>query len=219
MLGLPRPRCRASALDVGYDSLSGFGYTFKKLTGNALMHSTPPDPILLHRFPSPLGPMFVCASEQGVCLLEFAVSQRNEREFAELQRLLHTRIVAGENAHTRQAEAEIGEYFAGTRQQFGVALHLPGTAFQQQVWAALQQIPYGDTASYQQQAERLGNPAAIRAVAGANGANRVSIIVPCHRVIGKDGSLTGYGGGLQRKAWLLQHEQRSRFGEAQPQLF
>ncbi|MDC7706607.1 methylated-DNA--[protein]-cysteine S-methyltransferase [Vogesella indigofera] len=183
------------------------------------MHSKQHAPILLHRFHSPLGPMFVCASEQGVCLLEFAVSRRVEREFEDLQRLLHTRIVAGENAHTRQAEAEIGEYFAGTRQQFGVALHLPGTAFQQQVWDALQAIPYGDTASYQQQAERLGNPAAIRAVAGANGANRVSIIVPCHRVIGKDGSLTGYGGGLQRKAWLLQHEQRNRFGEAQPQLF
>jgi len=163
--------------------------------------------------------MFVCASEQGVCLLEFAVSQRNEREFAELQRLLGSRILAGENDHTRQAESEIGEYFAGTRQQFGVALHLPGTAFQQQVWQALQTIPYGDTTSYQQQADRLGKPAAIRAVAGANGANRVAIIVPCHRVIGKDGSLTGYGGGLQRKAWLLAHEQCSRFGDTQPQLF
>ena len=175
--------------------------------------------LLLHRFHSPLGPMFVCASEQGVCLLEFAVSQRNEREFAELQRLLGSRILAGENDHTHQTESEIGEYFAGTRQQFGVALHLPGTAFQQQVWQALQTIPYGDTTSYQQQADRLGKPAAIRAVAGANGANRVAIIVPCHRVIGKDGSLTGYGGGLQRKAWLLAHEQRSRFGDTQPQLF
>ena len=163
--------------------------------------------------------MFVCASEQGVCLLEFAVSQRNEREFADLQRLLGCRIVGGGNEHTRQAARGSGEYFAGSRQRSDVALHLPGTAFQQQVWQALQTIPYGDTVSYQQQADRLGKPAAIRAVAGANGANRVAIIVPCHRVIGKDGSLTGYGGGLQGKAWLLAHEQRSRLCDTPPQLF
>ena len=97
--------------------------------------------------------------------------------------------------------------FAGSLHTFNVALHTPSTPFQAAVWQGLQQIPYGKTASYREQAERLGRPTAVRAVANANGQNRVSIIIPCHRVIGADGSLTGYAGGLQRKAWLLQHEQ------------
>lgn len=103
-------------------------------------------------------------------------------------------------------QAELREYFAGGRRQFDVALHTPSTPFQAAVWAALQQIPYGETVSYREQAERIGKPTAVRAVANANGQNRVSVIIPCHRVIGADGSLTGYGGGLQRKQWLLEHE-------------
>jgi len=85
-------------------------------------------------------------------------------------------------------------------------LHTPGTDFQKSVWKILQEIPYGETRSYKQQAIALGNPKAIRAVASANGHNRISIIIPCHRVIGSDGSLTGYGGGLHRKKWLLDFE-------------
>lgn len=214
MCVLHSPACPSGRAFLHAAGLPLLRYTTGSSCSGPIMTATSA-PLLLHRFHSPLGPMFVCASEQGVCLLEFAVSQRNEREFAELQRLLHTRIIAGENDHTRQAEREIGEYFAGTRQQFEVALHLPGTGFQRQVWDALQQIPYGDTVSYQQQADRLGNPAAIRAVAGANGANRVSIIVPCHRVIGSNGSLTGFGGGLARKRALLALEG----GGAQAELY
>lgn len=104
-------------------------------------------------------------------------------------------------------QIQLGEYFQGTRREFSVPLHAPGSPFQRRVWNALQTIPYGETAHYQALAEQLGNPAAVRAVAAANGANRLSILIPCHRVIGKDGSLTGYGGGLQRKQWLLDHEQ------------
>ncbi|WP_374338088.1 bifunctional transcriptional activator/DNA repair enzyme AdaA [Leeia sp.] len=197
-------RATDTALDSGYDSLSGFGYTYKKLTGSS--PTTQGQVLLIHRFTTPLGPMFVCASERGVCLLEFVDRRMLETEFRDLQRLLRAPILAGENAHTRQAEHEMAEYFAGTRQQFTVALDLPGSPFQQSVWQALQAIPYGGTACYADQAQRLGNPQAVRAVASANGANRVSIIVPCHRVLGKDGSLTGYGGGLARKQWLLDHE-------------
>ncbi|PCE33238.1 bifunctional transcriptional activator/DNA repair enzyme AdaA [Burkholderia ubonensis] len=203
-------RATDAALDSGYDSLSGFGYTCKKLTGGAPTAAA--QVILIHRFTTPLGPMFVCATERGVCLLEFVDRRMLETEFEDLQRRLQARILAGENSHTRQAEREIGEYFAGKRQRFELALDTPGSGFQQSVWQALQAIPYGSTASYSEQAERLGKPQTVRAVAGANGANRVAIVVPCHRVVGKNGALTGYGGGLARKQWLLEHERRHASG-------
>lgn len=184
-----------------------------------MMPTPTPAPLLLQHLTTPLGQMAVCASEQGICLLEFTTSQRTRRELDDLQRLTGTRIVVGDNAHTRQAIAQLGEYFAGERRDFSLPLHTPGTAFQQRVWQALCRIPYGETVSYQWQAEQLGNAGAIRAVAAANGANRIAIVIPCHRVIGKDGSLTGYGGGLQRKAWLLAHEQRLTAPVQQGELF
>ena len=101
---------------------------------------------------------------------------------------------------------QLSEYFAGTRRSFDLPLRLEGTAFQQRVWRELTEIPYGETWSYGQLAGRIGNPNASRAVGLANGRNPISILVPCHRVIGADGSLTGYGGGLERKQWLLAHE-------------
>lgn len=167
-----------------------------------------PSLIVTHTFASPVGPMAVCATARGVCLLEFVDGRRVDAELDDLQRLLGAQIVPGENNHTRQAMQEMAEYFAGERTQFDVALELPGSDFQRSVWEVLLGIPFGETISYQEQADRLGLRAAIRAVASANGANRVAIIVPCHRVIGKDGSLTGYGGGLPRKRWLLDHERR-----------
>jgi methylated-DNA-[protein]-cysteine S-methyltransferase len=101
---------------------------------------------------------------------------------------------------------QLNEYFAGTRREFDLPLRLQGTEFQKRVWQELTEIPYGTTWSYGQLAKRLGNPNASRAVGLANGQNPISILVPCHRVIGADGSLTGYGGGLERKHWLLTHE-------------
>jgi AraC family transcriptional regulator of adaptative response/methylated-DNA-[protein]-cysteine methyltransferase len=198
-----------SALDAGYDSLSGFGYTFKRITGHApSQHRPGQGRILLHRFTTVLGPMFVGATSAGVCLLEFVNRRMLETEMRDLQRLLNARIVPGENAHTRQAVRELDEYFRGQRRAFDLALDTPGTAFQQSVWLALRVIPYGHTSSYADQARALGRPEAVRAVAAANGQNRVSIVVPCHRVIGRDGRLVGYGGGLARKQWLLEHEAR-----------
>lgn len=194
------------AFDNGYESLSGFGYTCKKLTGAA--PSAGQQVIRIHRFTTPIGPMFVCATERGVCLLEFVDRRMLETEFSDLQRLLKARIIAGENGHTRQAEKEIGEYFAGQRQHFSLALDLPGSEFQQRVWQHLQTVPYGQTTHYQALAECIEKPTAARAVAAANGANRVAIVIPCHRIIGKDGSMTGYGGGIARKAWLLAHEKK-----------
>lgn len=101
---------------------------------------------------------------------------------------------------------QLGEYFAGARTEFDLPLSATGTAFQQSVWAALNAIPYGETRTYAEQATHIGSPKAVRAVGAANGRNPISIIVPCHRVIGADGSLTGYGGGMDAKRWLLGHE-------------
>ena len=106
----------------------------------------------------------------------------------------------------RQAQQEITEYFAGRRQSFEVALDTPGSEFQRAVWRHLQYVSFGETTHYQSIAMDIGKPTATRAVAAANGANRVAIIIPCHRIIGKDGSMTGYGGGIARKIWLINHE-------------
>lgn len=108
----------------------------------------------------------------------------------------------------RSLEAELGEYFSGSRRDFGIPLALRGTAFRQRVWQGLLAIPYGETRSYRDQAESLGNPKVLRASAAANGANPIVILVPCHRVLGSDGSLTGYSGGLERKRFLLELERR-----------
>ena len=163
--------------------------------------------LISQRIVSPLGDLYICASARGVCLLEFAGKPRIARESRQLERHFGCPITLGENEHTRQTAAELGEYFAGTRRDFTIALHPVGSDFRQRVWAALRTIPYGATTHYQALAATIGHPAAVRAVAAANGANAIAILIPCHRVIGKDGSLTGYGGGLQRKQWLLDHEQ------------
>ena len=195
------------AFDSGYESLSGFGYTYKKLTGHSPTMAQ--QTLLIHRFTTPIGPMFVCASERGVCLLEFVDRRMLETEFSDLQRLLNARIIAGQNEHIRQAENAIAEYFAGKRLRFTLALDTPGSEFQRRVWQALAEIPCGESTHYQALAETLNKPTAARAVAAANGANRIAIVIPCHRVIGKDGSMTGYGGGVARKRWLLEHEKKS----------
>jgi AraC family transcriptional regulator of adaptative response/methylated-DNA-[protein]-cysteine methyltransferase len=105
---------------------------------------------------------------------------------------------------------QLNEYFEGTRKKFDLLLETPGSKFQQSVWRQLQSIPYATTRSYKEQAEAIGNPAAVRAVANANGMNRIAIVIPCHRVIGSDGKLTGYGGGLWRKKYLLDFEMKNQ---------
>jgi AraC family transcriptional regulator, regulatory protein of adaptative response / methylated-DNA-[protein]-cysteine methyltransferase len=198
-----------SALHAGYESLSGFGYTYKRITGRApSQHPRGLSSIQLHRFTTPLGPMFVCATASGVCLLEFVNRRMLETELRDLQRLLRARVVPGESPHTRQAVGELDEYFRGERRTFDVPLDMPGSALQQSVWQALQAIPFGQTSSDSELASALGRPDAVRAIGAANNRNRVSIIIPCHRVIGRDGRLIGYGGGMARKQWLLEHETR-----------
>jgi AraC family transcriptional regulator, regulatory protein of adaptative response / methylated-DNA-[protein]-cysteine methyltransferase len=191
----------------GFESLSGFNDAVRKIAGDSPGRLREAAVVRLTRISTPLGPMVVGVTEQALCLLEFADRRMLETQLKRIQKSMAAVIVPGETEITQQAAAQLSEYFAGQRQEFSVPLVAPGTEFQQTVWTELQTIPYGQTRSYGEQALRIGRAKAVRAVAKANGDNRISIMIPCHRVIGADGSLTGYGGGLWRKRWLLELEQ------------
>lgn len=195
-----------SAFSNGFDSLSGFNEGYKAIFGSSPTNSKDKTVIYIERFLTQLGPMFICATSKGICLLEFTDRRMLETEFKDLRKRLDAVIIPGTNKHIQLAKKELTAYFQGKLKTFTVNLDTPGTEFQQQVWTVLGEIPYGHTCSYLDQAKKLKNPNAVRAVANANGMNRVSIIIPCHRVIGSDGSLTGYGGGLARKKWLIELE-------------
>ena len=198
-----------AALESGYASPSGLANAFEKTIGitPGKAKREPKNRLVYERFDAPLGPMIAVASEQGLCLLEFGDRRMLESEFTDLQQRLDAVLLPGTNEFTKAAVQQIGEYFAGTRKSFTVPLHAPGSAFQQRVWTALREIPFGEIRSYGDIASAIGEPKAMRAVGTANGMNRLAILIPCHRVIGADGALTGYGGGLWRKDWLLRHEQ------------
>ncbi len=202
-----------AALDHGYESISGFREALQQN-----LQTTPGDaralPLLLYRrLLTPLGPMIAMAEDRGLVLLEFVDRPALSAEVEELRSRHGYAVAPGRNVHLDCVEERIAAYFAGTLQDFSIPLVTPGTEFQNRVWNALQAIPYGATESYGSIAQKIGSPTASRAVGHANGQNRISIIVPCHRVIGADGSLTGYGGGQQRKAFLLDLERKSRFGQ------
>jgi O-6-methylguanine DNA methyltransferase len=154
--------------------------------------------------PGPIGPCVVMATENGVCWTG-TPGTTPDMGFAWVRRKLPIeRMVEGEKiGPLEKAVDELTHYLAGERVQFNCPLDLHGTAFQVAVWKELLRIPYGETRSYLDIAQAIGRPAAVRAVGAANGANPIAIIVPCHRVIGSNGSLTGYGGGLPAKEWLL----------------
>ncbi len=195
-----------TAFDSGYESLSGFNSGYTNLFGNSPKKGGDKQIINLIRLTTPIGPMYAGATDKGLCLLEFTDRRMLETELKDLRRLLNAEILPGKNEHLDLIKKELEEYFEGKRHTFTVKLDTPGTAFQKSVWDVLLEIPYGKTRSYKQQAVILNKPLAVRAVGTANGSNRVSIVIPCHRVIGENGSLTGYGGGLPRKQWLLDHE-------------
>lgn len=163
--------------------------------------------LIEHHYPTPLGDMVALFTPQGLALLEFSENtKRLDREWRDVERYAGAAAELGADARTQALGAEIDAYFTGQLQDFDTQLDLVGTPFQKSVWQALLAIPYGQTRSYGQQAHQINHPAATRAVAAANGQNKIAVIVPCHRVIGSDGRLTGYGGGLPRKEWLLQLE-------------
>ncbi|MFH0734870.1 MAG: methylated-DNA--[protein]-cysteine S-methyltransferase [bacterium] len=197
-----------TAFESGYESLSGFNTGYANLFGSSPKKTDNIQIINILRITTPIGPMFAGATKKGICLLEFTDRRMLETELKDLRRLLNAEILPGENNYIELLEKELEEYFKGVRKIFTVPLDTPGTDFQKKVWKILLEIPYGVTRSYKQQAILLNKPLAVRAVGTANGSNRVSIVIPCHRVIGENGNLTGYGGGLPRKKWLLDHEKK-----------
>ncbi len=194
------------AFDSGFDSLSGFSDSFKKVFGFSPSESKNAGIIDLTRIETPLGTMIACGVENGICLLEFSDRKMLETELKDLAKRLNSTIVQGENPHFPKLRKELEEYFNGSLKEFSIPLVTPGTDFQIQVWNELQNIKFGQTRSYKAQAVALGNAEAVRAVARANGMNRIAIVIPCHRVVGSDGQLTGYAGGLWRKQRLLELE-------------
>lgn len=157
---------------------------------------------------TPLGPMLAGATDDGLCLLEFADRRMLPTQLEILRRRLGRPIVAGSHSHLDRLRTELAEYFAGTRRTFGLPLIAPGSGFQQRTWAELRSLSPGSTVSYEELALRLGHPGAQRAVGTANGANRIAVVIPCHRVVRKSGETGNYGGGRWRKEWLLAHEAR-----------
>ncbi len=198
----------SAAFDHGWESLSGFGEAFRKVMGTAPTRASG-SVVTVTRIETPLGPMLAGATAEGICLLEFVDRRMIETQLERLRKLFRVALVPGSSPHFDSMSDELQRYFDGRLRRFETPLDLRGTPFQKKVWSALLTIPYGETRSYSEQARIVGDPAAVRAVARANGDNRIGIVIPCHRVVGADGSLTGYGGGLWRKRWLLDLERRS----------
>lgn len=193
-------------LDHGFESGSGFREAFARVFGTAPSQAHDVDCVYARWFETPLGPMLALANDAGLHLLEFVDRRGLERELEALRARLPHPVVPGHHAYLDQIGEELAAYFEGRSLQFKTPLALSGSPFQLEVWNALRAIPAGTTRSYRDIALAVRRDTAVRAVGRANGDNKLAIIIPCHRVIGADGSLTGYGGGLWRKAWLLEHE-------------
>ena len=205
-----------AAFASGYDSLSAFHEAFKQVVGATPTEARNAPVVTVTRIPTPLGPMVAAATDEALCLLEFADRRMLETQVSRVARRLGALFVPGDNAVLDRTAAQLGEYFGGSRRSFDVPLDLPGTPFQEAVWQALREVPHGESVAYGELARRIGRPSAVRAVARANGDNRVAVLVPCHRVVGADGALTGYGGGLWRKRALLALERGERSLDAAP---
>lgn len=202
-------------LRAGYESSSGFRDAFSKLFGNVPQKLDKKITLLTASWiDTPLGPMVAIADDKVLYLLEFVTRRGLEREVERLRQRGFA-IIPGNTSPLRSIREELNAYFEGKLIDFKTPYQLMGSPFQQQVWQALCQIPYGETKSYKEQAISLEKPTAFRAVANANGANQLAIIIPCHRVISSDGTLGGYGGGLGVKQWLLEHEKKHKKGQTE----
>jgi AraC family transcriptional regulator of adaptative response/methylated-DNA-[protein]-cysteine methyltransferase len=202
-------------LTSGYDSHSGFREAFAQTIGCTPGESLNCQCVLLAWVPTPLGPMIAGATDEGVCLLEFSDRRMLEAQLATLGRWFEGPRVMGTNEHLERLKTQLASYFAGALQTFSVPLIYPGTPFQERVWGKLLNVSFGQTMSYQELARAVGDPAAVRAVGRANGMNRIAILIPCHRIVNKNGDLGGYGGGLRRKQYLLKLEQAFAAGSRQ----
>ena len=194
-------------LTAGYESASAFRKAFAETFGAAPAKSTA-RPLFIEWLSTPLGPMLAVCDDTHLYMLEFTTRKNMERGFAKLRKTYGRAVIPGRTAITDKIEAELNAYFSGTLQSFETPLAPTGTAFQNKVWAALRDIPYGTTCAYTDLAIAIGNEKAVRAVASSNANNGLALIIPCHRVIAKGGALGGYAGGLDKKQWLLDHEKR-----------
>jgi len=195
-----------AGLDSGYESHSGFRDAFAAEFGVPPGRAGSLNCLVAQEIATPLRPVLAVASERGICLLEFLDRRALSTELRDLRARFKLPIGPGSNQHLDRLKAQLADYFRGTLRRFDVPLDLGGTVFQRGIWGRLVEIPFGNTVSYSQLASEAGKPRAARAVGHANGKNPIAIVVPCHRVVGRDGSLWGYGGGLWRKRWLLRHE-------------
>ncbi len=202
-------------LDAGFESASGFRDAFSRLFGDPPAGAKNGAALRADWIDTPLGPMVAVADEAALHLLEYTDRRGLEKEIERLRRRARAPILPGETGPLTGIRDELRRYFDGEALTFATPLHADqGTPFQRQVWAALRAIPAGETRSYKDVAAAVGRPAAVRAVAQANGANPLAIVVPCHRVIAADGGLSGYGGGVWRKRWLIGHERQAAAREA-----
>ena len=194
-------------LEAGFESPSGFRAAYAKIFGAAPAKGAP-EPLYIDWLETPMGRMIAIADDAALYLLEFTNRKNMRRQFDRLRKVQSRAILPGRTKITQQIEAELTSYFDGSLNEFTTPLATSGTDFQRQTWAALQSIPHGETRSYAQLAEMIGKPAAVRAVASANANNGLALIIPCHRVIAKDGGLGGYAGGVDRKQKLLELESK-----------
>ena len=162
--------------------------------------------IQIQTYKSPVGEIVLGSYDNKLCLANWSDKKKSNRTNNRLKKKLNAVFVEESSTIIDETMKQLDEYFKGKRQHFDIPLLMVGTDFQKSVWNALLQIPFGKTASYAEQAKRIGNEKAVRAVANANAANAISILIPCHRIIGSDGTLTGYAGGLEAKKKLLELE-------------
>lgn len=198
-------------LNSGYESSSGFRDAFQKIIGSAPSIIKQKNILNISWFDTILGPMLAVSDEEVLYLLEFTDRRGLEKELDRLKQKTKSTILPGETKPITSIKLELDQYYLGKLKKFKTPIHLLGSPFQKQVWQALIEVPYGQTRSYAQQAQNISKPTACRAVANANGANQLAIIVPCHRIINSNGDLGGYGGGIWRKKWLLEHESNNLF--------
>ena len=192
----------------GFESQSGFRDAFEKIFGETPTAARKQGGLFAERIETPLGSMLAIADDAGLRLLEFVDRRALERELSILRTRLKTSIVPGEHRNLAATRQQLADYFSGKNLEFTVPIAPVGSPFQLRDWKLLQTIPSGETRSYSWMAEQLGDKEMRRAVGRANGENMLCIIIPCHRVIRADGTLCGYGGGLWRKKWLLEHERK-----------
>lgn len=194
-------------LTAGYESSSGFRDAFSKIMGSPPSNKENHKNIFLASWiDTPLGPMLAIADKKFLYMLEFVDRRGLEQEIESFRSKMKAVILPGSSEPINSIKKEMELYFSGKLQSFKTPVFFIGSDFQKDAWKALLQIPYGSTRSYKEQSKIVGNISAYRAVANANGANQLAIIIPCHRVINSNGDLGGYGGGLNRKKWLLEHE-------------